>query len=453
MIIALHKKLQHQPFSSMAKCIENDTWYNVPSWLTAAAVRQVDAKSQCLVCAVGNTQNRVHSIGTGISPKEVGSCISIDCTGPYNPPGMYGCKYAFIVACLSTGYLQVYMSKSKLGIYKALDSSATEYFRYGHVTKSIRVDSGSVEGSADFLDYTSTRHLVVQQSPPRGQSSNPVERYIQTLKKMMITLLLSQSTLARNQWCSALNAAATSWNERVNSLSAQHRDGMSPYECVTGSKPDMLQIMNRYAFGDLVIFKKSVAPGPLEQNNDVGAVVGNNVTNSLVVYPGSMIPKPRKILAPFTATSPLPSRVSLQEALDKNVFNADGSVTIYTNDTSIDFSDTVLSTHQQSIHDDPELESSIPPDIVTRRRNGPSSSSTPSDSVALHASTLTVDSASKYDIHTCYDECDASDFVTDAYLERAQSAVVDAEVNLVRKVRSADNPSWGQVSKKTRSIC
>ena len=240
-----HTNKNHMPFSTMAECIRikngEKAWSHTPDWLTSSMLEIIARKSNCLPCEVAR-RKIIMEQGSGISGNIIGHNMSIDIVGPVTPATTYACIYWIVVVELASGYIQIFLVRLKTDMY-AITKEAIQHIRkFGHSTKVIRVDAGSVEASCDYKQLSDELGFTISASPPRDQKSNPVERYVQTIKHTLAAILLSQNILGPEYWGPAILSIARTMNQSLNSLSEMFTEGSkSPVELVTRIKPNCEQ--------------------------------------------------------------------------------------------------------------------------------------------------------------------------------------------------------------------
>ena len=289
-MIKLHNNKFHPTYASMAECVKikdgAKAWHNIPNWLEPWMLELMDKKSQCLSCAIARRQI-TNYFGSGIGSRIIGQHLSIDVQGPIDPPTTYGCRYWWLVVCLATGHVWVYLGKNKTELQAVTKTTLMMLNKYGHKIDIVRVDSGKVESSINYVELSEQLGFEIVASPPRDQKSNPVERTKQTLQNNLMAVMFGQANLGAAYWGPAILGVAIAWNEMYNSHSDNYDGGRkTPKEHITRIKPDAEK--QEFAFGEMVTWRKSILPGTNETNNEYGFAVGHTNTATLVVTPGSL---------------------------------------------------------------------------------------------------------------------------------------------------------------------
>ena len=393
----LHKTTNHTPFRNMAECVRIKdgcrAWDNVPDWITPAILTKFAQKSQCLPCTVAH-QQVIHNYGSGIGDGVIAQTISIDIQGPINPPTTYGCKYWFLVIERATGFAQVFLAKEKTDLYSITKSAINLFIKYGHHSKKIEVDAGKVENSEAYLKLTTELGIEVIAAAPRDQKINTVERYKQTFQANLMAIQLSQNLLGPEYWGPALLSLCDTWNDSFNSFSDSFDGGRkTPNELVKRIKPDILK--KQFEFGEMVVWQKSVTPGTNEPNNEFGAAVGRTSTATLVVSPGSLIPRARKQVQSFKANFHNHNYSEIQKAREKMKTNEDGSFTYATPTSLVPFTSELMHTFNQQL---PEEE------IISDIKNTSPLTENDNNNIPMYSSNIddldTLDSNNKIPITT-----------------------------------------------------
>ena len=357
-VIRLHKIKNHIPFHKMAECVRmtdgSKAWTDIPDWLTPAILHKFGNKHTCLSCAIAREQMSM-LVGSGIGSHIIGSSLSLDIQGPINPPTTNGCRYWFLVVDLATGFILIFLAKEKTNVYSVVRSSIQFFNKYGHRPKEITVDAGKVESSETFRQLSDDLNVTVRASPPRDQKSNTVERYKQTIQNNLFAVMLAQNLLDARYWGPALLSIGITHNENFNELSHKFDGGKkTPMEHVKRIKPACSN-NNDFYFGELVIFPKSVLPTNTEPSNDIGAAVGKTNTSTLIVYPGSLIPVPRKHVKSLKIHSHNPTHDEVNLAATNMTFNESGSGTIYTPNIDVIFTSDILKSFQDTTYEETNI--------------------------------------------------------------------------------------------------
>ena len=98
----------------------------------------------------------------------------------------------------------------------------------------------------DFLRDDQGTHPSITTAPaaPAMQNQNPAEREIQTMIKQVGAIMADQYTLGPSSW----DYAVAYWTKTHNAMPNSLTDTFSPYQLVTGAKPDVAKQF-RFPFG------------------------------------------------------------------------------------------------------------------------------------------------------------------------------------------------------------
>ena len=285
-VVNLHERMRHANPKFMALCIDEGMW-NGRTTVKSSDVLEVFEHYDCLACAMGKTNSVPRQLGSGVGTNVIGHTLCIDRVGAITPKSYNGYQYFYLVVCRASGFVSTYLSTTKHDLTDVLNDVILFYKKYGHTVKNIRCDQDSVmmsDPTTMFLDQLS---IIVDPSVPDQQNQNPAERHIQTMYKGVSTLLYDQNQLDATFWPLALMAHVEGVNAIPNKLSTE----MSPYEAVTGRKPNISKGFS-YKFGEVVVMKKTTGEraGTHETTfsvqNELGIVIANGDSRSggFIVY-------------------------------------------------------------------------------------------------------------------------------------------------------------------------
>jgi hypothetical protein len=84
--------------------------------------------------------------------------------------------------------------------------------------KTLVVDAGKINISADVRKYLEKKHIIIQPAPPKAQYLNPVERFIEVWDDKMAAIIATGrqgSTLTDAVWYSAAVIACLSLDTQI----------------------------------------------------------------------------------------------------------------------------------------------------------------------------------------------------------------------------------------------
>jgi len=230
----LHRRLLHANLETVACDIESGRITNAD--VTPSEIRMVISRQDCFSCALAKWNRQSKSVSSGVRPNIVGQCWSIDYVGPYAVLANGGFNAEFVAVELSCGYIVVFLVKSKKEACRCVKDLSLLCKRFGHCMEKLRVDFGTVERGAEFIQACSSLNSVttacgvqiqidslekgveVLPSAPERQQQNPVERYIQQYKNLKAANMVDQDLLGASFWGWAGIATAKGMNSTSNSL-------------------------------------------------------------------------------------------------------------------------------------------------------------------------------------------------------------------------------------------
>ena len=288
-VISLHERMGHPSALVMASSVTGDrpTWRN--SGVTADQIRRVFEKHKCVHCILAKRNRRPISQPSGGRTRETGpgDIISADSVGKISPISREGYEWFFIFEDVATGYLHVFLSKSKVGFVHALSHVVTWYKARGWTPKILRTDQGKELMSAEVQAYLDANQILPEYSAPYCHWQNSVERDVQTVTRGVSTMLHSQSWLRADCWDLALFHYVACRNRTPN----VHHRSKSPFQRVHRESTNLSNTFT-FSFGDIV----AVGLPAVDRNwkfdlkNDIGIYVGQpegSVDSSLVYWPFS----------------------------------------------------------------------------------------------------------------------------------------------------------------------
>jgi len=95
-------------------------------------------------------------VSCGVRPNIVGQFWSIDYVGPYAVLANGGFNAEFVAVELSCGYIVVFLVKLKKEASRCVKDLSLLCKRFGHRMEKLRVDFGTVERLAEFIQACSS---------------------------------------------------------------------------------------------------------------------------------------------------------------------------------------------------------------------------------------------------------------------------------------------------------
>ena len=209
--------------------------------------------------------------------------VHCDLAGPIDPVAKDGFRYALSFVDDYSGITMVYFLKQKCDTTEATVRFLADTAPFGAV-KRIRSDNGTVFMCKEFKSLLIKNHIKHETSAPYSPHQNgTVERGWRSLFEMARCILL-EGQLAKELWAYAVMASAYIRNRCYN-----HRTGNTPYEAMTGHKPDLskMHIFGTTCYAYVQNKKK------LDARSEKGVFVGYDKSSPayLVFFPDSNVVK------------------------------------------------------------------------------------------------------------------------------------------------------------------
>ena len=166
--------------------------------------------------------------------------IHTDLNGPMRTPSKQGYKYAITFVDDATGNIAVYFLKDKTETVSATKRFLADIAPWGKI-KRMRCDNGTEYTSKAFRELLIDNQIRQEFSSPHSAHQNgTAERSRRTLFNMARCMMID-AKLSKSWWPHAIHTASYVRNRCFNP-----RINMTPYEAITGRKPDL---SNMHFFG------------------------------------------------------------------------------------------------------------------------------------------------------------------------------------------------------------
>ena len=193
----------------------------------------------CSACVAGKQLKKRHPIKSIITTSRPLELLHLDLFGPSHYDTLGGRKYGLVIVDDYSRYSWVFLLKSKDETYKEFIIFAKRAQRmYEAEIKAIRTDNGTEFKNytmQEFVDDEGIKHEF--SAPYTPQQNGVVERKNRTLIEMARTML-SEFKSPHNFWGEAISTAA----HYSNRLFLRPLHNKTPYELLTGNKPNVLYI-------------------------------------------------------------------------------------------------------------------------------------------------------------------------------------------------------------------
>ena len=189
---------------------------------------------KCDICVLGKMSQHRNRL-PDVRATAVLELVHCDLAGPVTPTARDGFEYAINFVDDFSGTIFIYFLKNKNDAYKALQQFLADSAPYGTI-KRLKCDNGG-EFQGNFRNLVRENKIKQEFSSPHSPHQNGTsERAWRTIFDMTRCLLLDAS-LPKSLWTYAARYAAFIRNRCFNA-----RLGMTPYEAVTGRKPNVNKV-------------------------------------------------------------------------------------------------------------------------------------------------------------------------------------------------------------------
>ena len=236
------KRSQDEWHKVLGHCNMHDV-LKTESVVNGMKIDKQSVDTQCDVCTLGKMpqfRNR-NPDKKASKPFELVHC---DLTGAITPLSKEGYQYCLMFTDDFSGILMVYFLKKKSDTAEATKMFLADIDRFGKL-KVLRSDNGTEFTCKEFENIMIENKIEHQFSAPYSPHQNgTVERNWRTVFDMARCLLI-ESKLPKFLWAYAVLASVYIRNRCYN-----RRIGKTPYEAVTGSKPNLsnMHIFGTYCF-------------------------------------------------------------------------------------------------------------------------------------------------------------------------------------------------------------
>ena len=223
-----HEILGHCNFDSIRKLeLQNPTM----------KIKGDKSNFDCDICLKTKLADKINKAPSENQPTKPLERVHADLAGPITPNAIDGFNYAINFVDAYSGLTVVYFLKGKTDIVKAVSRYLADVANIGTV-KTMRTDNGLefiCKEVKEFLDERSIRH---ETSSPNSPHQNSIaERSWRTLFETA-RAMMSGGNVAKNLWTYALKYAVF-----VRNRCHKSKLDMSPFECATGRKPVMNNLL------------------------------------------------------------------------------------------------------------------------------------------------------------------------------------------------------------------
>jgi hypothetical protein len=241
-IEALHRKWGHISYDRIREAIRKNMV--VGHNMNSRELAKIDSLSMCVPCMEGRMKAR-NALRSNEENHvwDILEKIGIDFKG-YFPVSFHGYRGFFLLSDKQSNYVYVYMVKKRSEALQAI-SAFNDFISYHHkVWKVLQSDSDSVFIDKAVRDWLNSHHIKLQLSTPYNHWQNgQIERDVQSVMDTARTLMAA-SRAPPSYWYHAVKYACY-----VINRSPSKGHDKTPYEYVTGEKPDVSNFVPFYCPG------------------------------------------------------------------------------------------------------------------------------------------------------------------------------------------------------------
>ena len=221
-----HKTLGHCNYKDIMK---------LPPIVSNMKIKGKRPEDDCETCILAKFNQYFSRKPEEKCTKPFHSC-HIDLSGPHSDENTGNFKFIFGAVCEYSGYISVYLLKSKADCDQAMKTFLAQNATYGTV-KKVRTDFGTEFLSDKFEQILLDRGIKHEKSSPYTPSENgKIERVWRTIFDMARALMID-ANLPRDLWTYAIKMSAYLRNRCIN-----NRLNMTPLEAATGKRPNMRRL-------------------------------------------------------------------------------------------------------------------------------------------------------------------------------------------------------------------
>lgn len=281
----LHRRMGHPSSKQMTDAIKSGTWITD---VTPEQVQHVMNRKPCNACIMGKRNHtpvpRVHKDPTTIAIADV---ISGDIVGPIFPPTRTGHRYFFLFVDRRTSFLHVFTSPTKDGFITSLKRVYEDYKTKGHTIKAFRSDSENIMIEGKVEEFLNDTNITPNHSLPYEHYQNLVERHVQTVVKLVATIIHDQQLLNASFWDYALFYAVQTWNQTPNTKTV----GNTPYRLINNTtQPIDIQREFTLPFDTPVAIRNPKPSWRFDTKRDLGVFLGpisGSIGGGLIYIPST----------------------------------------------------------------------------------------------------------------------------------------------------------------------
>ena len=224
-----HRRYGHLGIQSIKMLVRED----MVNGLTCDMTKDI---SVCEPCAEGKHHREKFPTSGGKRSNLLLGLVHSDVCGKMSTQSLGGCEYFLTLIDDKTRYTWVYILKRKDQVFKQfLEWKALAENSTGQKLKVLRSDNGGEYTSKEFESYLRQEGIRHELTTPKCPEQNGVaERMNRTIVETA-RCMLAEAKLPRSFWAEAVSTAVYLRNRSPTSAVK----GMTPYQSLTGEKPEV----------------------------------------------------------------------------------------------------------------------------------------------------------------------------------------------------------------------
>ena len=165
--------------------------------------------------------------------------VHSDVCGKIGTQSLSGAEYFLTFIDDKTRNTWIYVLKHKSQVFeKFLEWKALIEKSSGETLKILRTDNGGEYKSAEFHNYLKKEGIRHERTIPKTPEQNGVAKSMNRTLVESVRSLLADTNISHMFWAEAVSTAVYLWNRSPTKAVY----GKTPYEALTGEKPDVAQL-------------------------------------------------------------------------------------------------------------------------------------------------------------------------------------------------------------------
>ena len=223
-----HQRLGHVGFDKLGLMVSKELVVGLPNI-------NVKRDTVCSGCQYGKAKQLSFNKSNQVTSKPL-ELVHSDVLGPITQPSMQGLKYMVTFIDDYSRFVWLYFMKEKSEVFsKFKEFEIDAELMTGCKVQCLRSDNGGEYLASDFNNYLRQklvkRQLTCSNTPQQNGISERKNRHVGEISKSLI----HEKNMPGRFWAEAMNTAGYV----INRLPSQNLNYVSPYEKLTGIKPNV----------------------------------------------------------------------------------------------------------------------------------------------------------------------------------------------------------------------